>query len=124
MDSSRPAGAFAVRFNGIIPRLLAYESGTVNIDLRIAQIPSSSRVALVGQVLELAEPNQIIADARVAAVCEDEEIHKTTTNKFGEFQLECEYASPLYLTVQIARQEKIWVLLNRPIREPSQGIWT
>lgn len=123
MDSSRPAAVAGVRSNGIAPWLLLYKSGSVNIDLRIEQVPSSNRVSLVGQVLDLSKSNQMIAEVPVAVVFEGGEMEKTTTNEFGEFQLEFEPASQLYLTVEIAKRKEIWVPLNRSTHEHPQGIW-
>lgn len=122
MDSSLPAAAVGVRSSGTGPRQLLYRCGTVNIDVRVEEIPASGRISIVGQVLDSAKTSQMIANIQVAVVFEDGDIQKTTTNKFGEFQLECETVSHLYLAMRLDKRMEVWVPLNRSKHEHLQGI--
>ena len=122
MDSSVQASGVGVRSaGGTGPWLLLYRCGSVNIDLRVEEIPALGRISIVGQVLDSSQPSQMIADIPVAAVFEDGDIKKTTTNKLGEFQLECEAVSKLYLSMHLDKRMEIWVPLNRSTDEHLQG---
>ena len=121
MDSSRHGPAMGVRSSGTGPLLLLYRCGSVNIDLRVEEIPASGRISIVGQLLDSSKADQMIANIPVAAVFEHGDIQKTTTNKFGEFQLECESVSKLYLSMHLDKQMEIWVPLNRSKDEHLQG---
>jgi hypothetical protein len=121
MDSSRTPATAGVRSGEIAPWLLLYKEGTVNIDLRVDQVPSSNRISIVGQVLDLATPNQMIAGIPVAAIFDGGEAHSTITNEFGEFELEMEARSQLCLAVQVTNEKEIWVPLDSSKRERPQG---
>lgn len=124
MDSSRAAAQAGVRSSEIAPWLLLYKDGSVNIDLRVDQIPSSNRVSIVGQVLDLSAPNQMIAGASVAAILEGGGTLGTMTNEFGEFHLELEARPQVYLAVQVTEDKEIWVPLDPSKREHPQGTWS
>jgi hypothetical protein len=124
MDSSRAAATAGVRSGEMAPWLLLYKAGSVNIDLRVDQIPSSNRVSIVGQVLDLSALNQMIAGAPVAAIVEGSEAQNTVTNEFGEFQLEMEARPQVCLAVQVTNEREIWVPLDSSKREHSQGTWS
>jgi hypothetical protein len=121
LDSSLPTAAAGVRSSGTGPWLLLYRCGSVNIDLRVDQIPASGRISIVGQVLNSSKTSQMLANIPVAAVFEDGRIQKTTTNKLGEFHLECEAVSQLYLSMHLDKRMEIWVPLNRSKDEHLQG---
>jgi hypothetical protein len=124
MDSSRAATTAGLRSGGIAPRLLLYKSGSVNIDLRVDQIPSSNRVSIVGQVLDLSASNQMIAGAPVAAIFDGAEAQNTVTNEFGEFQFEMEARSKVCLAVEVTSEREIWVPLDSSKRDHPQETWS
>jgi hypothetical protein len=124
MDSSRAATTAGVRSGEIAPWLLLYKAGSVNIDLRVDQVPSSNRMSIVGQVLDLSAPNQMIAGVLVAAILEGGTAQSTVTNQFGEFQLEMEARSQVCLAVQVTNEKEIWVQLDSSKREHPQGTWS
>jgi len=113
MDSSWHEAAAGVRSAGALPSQLLYKFGTMNIDLRIEQIPASRRISIIGQVLDVSTKRLMIADAQVVPLYERGDAQITTTNEFGEFELECESVSNMYLAVRLDKRMEIWVPLNQ-----------
>ena len=122
MDSSRLPAAAGFRSSGLAPWLLLYRAGSVNIDLRFEEVPASSRVSVVGQVVDLSKADQPIAGARVAVFSVDSEMEKTATNKFGEFHLEFEPKSQMHFTIKITDDKEIFVPLKRSMPEFPGGV--
>jgi len=122
MDSSRLPAAAGLRSTGQAPLLLLYRAGQVNIDIRFEEVPTSNRISVVGQVLDLSKPKQPVANVQVAIVCVDAEIGKAKTNQFGEFQMEYEAKSQVELIVRISDDKEIIVPLSQSMSKHPGGI--
>jgi DNA-binding response OmpR family regulator len=78
---------------------LLFEEGNWLLDLHVKPQAESNLVSLAGQILERQQSEPSYAGFTVAVRREKVELACTTTNQFGEFQLEFSPASDLLLTV-------------------------
>lgn len=115
LDTLRQPALAGVRASGMAPQSLLYRVGRVHIDLRVDHMPNSARLSVVGQVMEVAESSQAIADAEIAVLGVGGKKEKTRTNRFGEFQLEFEPEDKLYLAARIRNGLEILVPLGRTL---------
>ncbi len=107
LDSFGAPAAMGFRSTRQSPRVILYRSGPTFIDLRIEEIPGTSRLCVVGQVLNSLGLTKAVAGAHVLVVSGAEKVRKVVTNRFGEFQLELESAAGIRLSVQIDDKEVV-----------------
>ena len=112
-DSARNPLPAGVRSTGTALRQLLYGAGNYRIDVRIEPQPDSRKVAVVGQVLNSAEPDEAIGVAPVSLVRGGKVLATSVTSPFGEFDVECDLGGPLELSVQLPAKE-----LRLPLTEP------
>ena len=112
LDTLRQPALAGVRASGLAPQSLLYRAGRVHIDLHLDRVPNSERLSVVGQVMEVAESSQAIADAEIAVLGVGGKAEKTRTNRFGEFQLEFEAEEKLYLAARMRNGLEILVPLG------------
>ncbi len=112
-DSARNPLPVGVRSTGTALRQLLYGAGNYRIDVRIEPQPDSRKVAVVGQVLNSAEPDEIVGVAPVSLVRGGKVLATSVTSPFGEFDVECDLAGPFELRVQLPTRE-----LRLPLTEP------
>ena len=91
-----------------------HKAATFVVDLRLESQPGSNRVCLVGQILRQADPLRSVQDVLVLLVHDDSNVAESTTNSFGEFQLEFEPD----------KQNRLSLVLNenRAVVIPSKGL--
>jgi CheY-like chemotaxis protein len=80
-----PAGVQALRPSS---RQLIYEQDSFRIDLIIDPQVGMGRISIGGQVLNTADSNSRAENLRVALLSPSGAVAETTTNRFGEFELE------------------------------------
>jgi hypothetical protein len=102
-DSFREPAMAGVRGQQGITRQAMYEAGDYSVDLRMEQERGAALVALVGQIVNRALPDQKVADIPVVLMAGTEVLGRARSNQFGEFQLEYEPRQPLILHVPVER---------------------
>jgi hypothetical protein len=109
-DSFVDATAIAgIRAASTSARHLVYQFPPWIIDVRVDT--EGGRRMIAGQVLESAGQSATAAQGGVVLMRGDMKIAETTTNKFGEFQLECEGGSNLRILLEIGGQQPVSVNL-------------
>ena len=88
-----------VRGAGAATGHLLFEEGNWLLDLHVKPQAESNLVSVAGQILERQQSEPSYAGFTVAVLREKVELARTTTNQFGEFQLEFSPAGGLLLTV-------------------------
>jgi len=83
----------------VAARQFLYETDDYYIDLRLEPRRESERACLVGQVLNRAGKERAAKGVAVRVKEGQSPIMETSTNQFGEFQLEIEAADGLYISV-------------------------
>ncbi len=100
-DSFRQPLPAGVRAAGGSPRQLLYKAGRYLIMLRVEPAAGSDRMAVVGQILDEENPQRALEDLAVLALCGDETVERTLTNRLGEFQLEPGLSESLRISVGV-----------------------
>lgn len=100
-----PAG---IRSTSSSARQLAYQHNKTIIDLSIEFAEGSTRVSLAGQVLD-GERKGKNDGLPVLLVGMTGTLARTTTNQFGEFQVECDFPEDVSLEIRLG--ERSWVLV-------------
>jgi hypothetical protein len=116
-DSLRSPITSGVRSTTISARQLLYGIGDYRLDIRIEPQEDSDKVALLGQVLNSAEPDQPIGVISVVLKRGNKVVAQSTTNRFGEFQLECDLESSLRLQAGLPHGQVVQI----PLVEPAGG---
>lgn len=112
-DSLAAPGLAGVRAQSRISRHLLYEAGTFGLDLRLEYERGSSRVTLVGQLLDREQPERSLTGVSVQLVRGRTPVSRAHCNRFGEFQLEYEPYGRLRLYVsEEHRRQRVEVSLN------------
>lgn len=78
---------------------LLFEEGNWLLDLHVKPQAERHVVSLAGQILEREQSEPAYSGNTVAVMREKDELARTTTNEFGEFQLEFRPGGDLLLTV-------------------------
>ena len=95
-------------------RQALYKTGSFVLDLRLEALPGTNRLSLVGQVLHQADPLKGVTDLPVVLVTEKSKVAETTTNAFGEFQLEFDADKKNRLSIVLDEKRAIVI--------PSDGL--
>lgn len=106
-DSFHSPVTSGVRSSRASARQLAYEYQSTMIDLSIQSPEGSGRVQLAGQVLDAARKKERNQGLSVILTNGEESLGRTTTNQFGEFNLE--FDCPENAGLEIRLGEKLWV---------------
>ena len=114
LDTLTQPAAAGARASVASARQLLYRIGTVYVDMRVDSELNSSRVALVGQMLDSARPGHPVANVPVILLDGRKNVTSTISNDNGEFHLEFEIKSNLRLSVTVGD--------NRPVYLPITGI--
>jgi hypothetical protein len=96
-----------------------FDSSREPLDLRLEPQIDSENVSLIGQILDSTDPTNGTAAASVALLKGGKVIAEASTNRFGEFQLDCNLGAPLELRVKLPLRTEISISLIDPI--PSGG---
>jgi CheY-like chemotaxis protein len=107
-DSLRNPAAAGVRGSSPEARQLAYEYKKTIIDVSIEFAEGSGRMSLAGQVLD-GERKGKNEGLTVILVSETGTLVRTVTNRYGEFQIECDFPEDLSLEIRLG--ERSWVLV-------------
>jgi hypothetical protein len=118
-DSLRQPLPEGVRSSAPSPRQLLFGAGSLRIDLRMEPRMDSENVALIGQILDSANPGDSDGGS-VVLLKAGTPVAEARTNSFGEFQLECHLAERLEMRVRLPLREEISLFLIDPV-QPVEG---
>src|SRR5271155_5278793 len=119
-DSFRGPQLAGVRSAGVAPRQLLFGQGKHRIDLRMEPQGDSEKVSLVGQILDSVNPSKGLEDVSVVLFKGDKMLAETSTNRFGEFQLQCDLEGRPQLRVMLPQGKEFSVILGEPAS--GQGV--
>jgi anti-sigma factor RsiW len=105
-DSFASAPLAGVRSGSSTARHLLYQAESWTIDLRLDTEPGR-KTMIEGQVLDSAAEDGVAAHHDIVLVRGDEELARTSTNDFGEFQLATGRAGDLEIQLEIPGQRPI-----------------
>lgn len=115
-DSAVSPLAAGVRSAATTSRQLLYGAGNYRIDLRIETQSDSQKIAVVGQVLNSADPDDIVGAVPVTLARGRKVLAEAVTSPFGEFDVECDRKGPFELRVILPSE-----VLTLPLIEPTPG---
>ena len=102
-------------------RQLLYAAGAYRIDLKMEPQLDTERVSIMGQVLNSADPTQMIPTIPVTLIRNNKAITSTKTGDFGEFQLECKLTAHLQLRLRLPDGVGVEIPLVEPTRAALTG---
>jgi hypothetical protein len=106
-----PAAAGARSAGTSWPRQLLFGVGDHRIDLRMEPRIDAEKVAIVGQVLDSANPDKMFSKIPVSLHFGEKLLAYSETNGFGEFELECDLIGRLELRATLPHGQLISVSL-------------
>jgi len=115
-DSARNPMPAGVRSSGTTLRQLLYGAGDYRIDVRIETQADADKVAVVGQVLNSDDPDDLVGMVPVALVRAGKVLFESFTSPFGEFDVECDRRGPFELRVTLPRE-----VLTLPLIQSTSG---
>jgi hypothetical protein len=118
-DSGHEPLPVGVRSAASSSRQLLYGAGDIRIDLRLEPQVDSESVSLIGQILDSSNPETAPAETTVALLKDGKVVSEASTNRFGEFRLECDLGSRLELRVTLPTRKQVSISLIDPI--PTGG---
>ena len=99
-----------------------YRAGNCSLDLRIEPELKSRRATVIGQITNHLLPEQDMVNTPVCLKRGREVVAETTSNRFGEFQMEYEQQGQLQLCVYLRNEAKhIQVALKKLATDTSGG---
>lgn len=113
-DSAVSPLAVGVRSAATTSRQLLYGAGNYRIDVRIETQADSEKIAVVGQVLNSADPDEIVGAVPVTLTRGRRVLAEAVTSPFGEFDVECDRKGPFELRVVLPSE-----VLTLPLIEPT-----
>jgi len=113
-DSFNEPLAAGVRSVAAAPRQLLFGAGEHRVDLRMEPEADSESVSLVGQVLDSADPDRNLEGIAVLLLKGDSVLATASTNRFGEFHLQCNLQGWLELRITLPQGKELSVGLVEP----------
>jgi hypothetical protein len=114
-----PAAAGTRSAAGAWPRQLLFGVGDHRIDLRIEPKIDLDKVAIMGQVLDSAHPDQVFSKIPVSLHLGKRMLACAETNGIGEFELECDLRDRLELRAVLPHGQLISLWLVEPATTPA-----
>jgi hypothetical protein len=100
-DSFRQPLPAGVRSQRSMSRTALYEAGDFSIDLRLEYQKSGTLVGLAGQVLSRKNPEKSVSGVTLMLKSGRKVLARTSTNQYGEFQMEYQPKTHLRLHIPI-----------------------
>src|SRR5215472_9272465 len=121
-DSFLTPAMAGVRSTTSTARQLLYAAGAYRIDLRMEPQLDTEKVSVMGQVLNSADPTQMIPTISVTLIRNNKAITSTETGDFGEFQLECKLTAHLQLRLRLPDGVGVEIPLVDPTKASLTGL--
>ena len=118
-DSLLAPAAAGTRSAGAWPRQLLFGIGDHRIDLRMEPKIDAEKVAIIGQVLDSAHPDQVLSNIPISLHFGKKMLACSETNGTGEFELECDLLGRLELRATLPHGQLLLVSLVEPTVSPS-----
>jgi hypothetical protein len=110
LNDPQPAG---VRMGHQINRHVLFDAGDYSVDLRFEHEKGSASMVLVGQIANRKTPEDMMSHFPVILVSGNQELSRSLSNSFGEFQLEYTPREELHLLVPLGMKgQELEVVLN------------
>ncbi len=93
---------------------LLFEESNRLLDLHMKPDAGRSLVSVAGQILDRAHPDHVYQNSIVTILRQNDELARTATNEFGEFQLEFSLGGNLMLTVNLEGEAVLVSVLPGP----------
>ena len=107
-DSLRMHGPIGIRGSHAPGRRrFIYEHNNTTIDVQLDVQPGSSRISLMGQVLDGTRAQATYENLAVILSAGKGTLARTTTNRLGEFNLQFEFAADVALEIRVG--ERSWI---------------
>lgn len=100
-DSFRQPALAGVRAGGPSPQYLLYKAGRYLIRLQVEREAGSDRLAVVGQIVDEANPKGTLQDLPVLLLSDKETLDRALTNTLGEFELNSDPSKDLRISIGI-----------------------
>jgi len=123
LDTFQQPVLAGVRSTSSATRQLLYKAGPFHIDVRLERLPGSSRLSLVGQVMDATESRKGLHELPVVLRCGEQKKAQTKTNQFGEFHLEFDPAEELHLSFELSREMEVIIPLSGFRTHDGEVIW-
>jgi hypothetical protein len=114
-----PAAAGARSAAADWPRQLLFGVGDHRIDLRMEPKMDADKVAIIGQVLDSAHPDEVFSKIPVSLHLGKRMLACAETNGIGEFELECDLLGRLELRATLPHGQLISLWLAEPATTPA-----
>ncbi len=117
LDTGESLRAEGVRRRDVASRHLLYQAGDLYLDLRLEPDPRAGRTALVGQLVDLRDPERPVSPVPVLLLSEDEVLMQTCTNDFGELQMDLALhpSQSLRLCLALDGERRVEVPIDRSL---------
>ena len=112
LDTFQQPAFAGVRSASSATRQLLYKAGPFHIDVRLERLPGSSRLSLVGQVMDATESKKGLNELPVVLRSGEQRRARTKTNQVGEFQLEFDPEEELHLSFELSREMEVIIPLS------------
>jgi hypothetical protein len=119
-DSFRSPQLAGVRSVATASQQLLYGAGDYRIDVRIEPQMDSEKVILVGQVLNSADPDELLSALPVSLLKGRRMLAESVTSQFGEFQIECGLEESFRLAVLLPGGREVSLQLVEPVGDRPQ----
>jgi hypothetical protein len=116
-DSFRNPLLAGVRSTTTAARQLLYRVGSYRIDVRIEPRGDCDKVEVTGQILDSADPSEGVGAAEVSLMKGNKVLAGSVTDRFGEFNLECEMGNIFNLSVILPTEQ-----IRLPLIDPASGV--
>jgi len=93
-------------------RHLLYEIANLCLDLRLDRQPQTNTATVVGQLADRTDPLKPLAGLPIFLRAGERFLAQTTSNRLGEFQVQCEPEAAMKLCLPIGTDELIEVSVN------------
>jgi hypothetical protein len=119
-DSFRSPLLAGVRSTASTSQQLLYGAGNYRIDVRIEPQMDSEKVVLIGQVLNSADPDELLAALPVSVLQGRRMLAESLTSEYGEFQIECGLQESFHISVLLPGGKAVTLHLVEPTGDASK----
>jgi hypothetical protein len=120
-DSFRSPLLAGVRSTASASQQLLYGAGDYRIDVRIEPQIDSEKVVLIGQVLNSADPDELLAALPVSVLQGRRMLAESLTSEYGEFQIECGLEESFHISVLLPGGKSVTLHLVEPTGDASRS---
>jgi hypothetical protein len=113
-DSLAEGASTGLRNSVVAARQLLFRIGTIFIDLEVGRETDSKSAFLIGQMLDSSKPGHPPAGVPVELLDHGRRVAMTSSNDYGEFQLQFAVKDNLKLSVELDRNDPVHLPITSP----------